>query len=71
LEVTEEYKARASDHGDASAAELLPHVTDLIAIATSIVPYYMAHNAEADACDLLMEVFTILNKKEARCLMSL
>jgi len=29
---------------------------DLFAIAGEIIPYFMAHNAEADACDLLMEI---------------
>ncbi|XP_041365311.1 26S proteasome non-ATPase regulatory subunit 2-like [Gigantopelta aegis] len=28
----------------------------LITLATAIVPYHMAHNAEAEACDLLMEL---------------
>ncbi len=28
----------------------------LIAMAEEIVPYHMTHNAEAEACDLLMEV---------------
>lgn len=28
----------------------------LIALARQIVPYNMAHNAEAEACDLLMEI---------------
>ena len=29
---------------------------DLLALAKDIVVFYMAHNAEADACDLLMEI---------------
>ena len=29
---------------------------DLLALAKEIVVFYMAHNAEADACDLLMEI---------------
>lgn len=28
----------------------------LILLARQIVPYNMAHNAEAEACDLLMEI---------------
>lgn len=28
----------------------------LISLARQIVPYNMAHNAEAEACDLLMEI---------------
>lgn len=32
-------------------------ITDsLIDLAKQIVPYHMAHNAEAEACDLLMEI---------------
>ena len=29
---------------------------DLLKLAKDIVVFYMAHNAEADACDLLMEI---------------
>ena len=29
---------------------------DLLSLAKDIVAFYMAHNAEADACDLLMEI---------------
>lgn len=29
---------------------------DLFKLATQIVPYFMQHNAETDACDLLMEI---------------
>lgn len=31
-------------------------VEDLFKLATLIVPYFMSHNAETDACDLLMEI---------------
>ena len=31
-------------------------VDELFKLATEIVPYFMAHNAETDACDLLMEI---------------
>ena len=31
-------------------------VDDLFGLVTQIVPYFMSHNAETDACDLLMEV---------------
>ena len=31
-------------------------VDDLFKLATEIVPYFMGHNAETDACDLLMEI---------------
>jgi hypothetical protein len=40
----------------ASAEELTSLLQDLAAIAAVIIPYFMAHNAEAEACDLLMEV---------------
>lgn len=29
---------------------------NLIGLAKEIVPYHMEHNAEAEACDLLMEI---------------
>lgn len=29
---------------------------DLLSLAKDIVPYHMKHNAEAEACDLLMEM---------------
>lgn len=28
----------------------------LVALGKQIVPYHMSHNAEAEACDLLMEI---------------
>ena len=28
----------------------------LVTLAQQIVPYHMSHNAEAEACDLLMEI---------------
>lgn len=28
----------------------------LVALSKDIVPYHMSHNAEAEACDLLMEI---------------
>ena len=31
-------------------------VDDLVKLAKEIVPYNMAHNAETEACDLLMEI---------------
>ena len=42
-----EYHARVSEERS---------VDDLIELAAVIIPYFMQHNAEADACDLLMEV---------------
>jgi 26S proteasome regulatory subunit N1 len=37
---------------------LLKEVTidQLVALAMEIIPYDMQHNAETDACDLLMEI---------------
>ena len=37
---------------------------DLQTLAAAITPYFMAHNAEADACDLLMEVINRIIKYE-------
>ena len=45
-EAADEFKERAADQP----------TDDLVALAAAIIPYFMAHNAEADACDLLMEV---------------
>lgn len=47
-EIAEEYAIQRADGSPASAA--------LIDLALAIVPYCMRHNAEAEACDLLMEV---------------
>lgn len=48
-EIAEEYKRRLETDSEASVA-------DLIALSEEIVPYCVMHNAEADACDLLMEI---------------
>lgn len=46
-EIRGEYSDR-SDKGDG--------VEDLVALAKEILPYNMQHNAETEACDLLMEI---------------
>ena len=46
-EIRGEYSDR-SDKGDG--------VDDLVALAKEIIPYNMQHNAETEACDLLMEI---------------
>ncbi|PIK62396.1 putative 26S proteasome non-ATPase regulatory subunit 2 [Apostichopus japonicus] len=33
-----------------------PEKEQLLKLATEIIPYHMSHNAEAEACDLLMEM---------------
>eukprot|EP00051_Salpingoeca_urceolata_P026738 m.478399 g.478399 ORF g.478399 m.478399 type:complete len:897 (-) comp21140_c0_seq1:156-2846(-) len=48
-ELAEEHKLRTD-------AEPPQPIDDLIKLAEEIVPFTMAHNAEADACDLLMEI---------------
>lgn len=48
-EVAQEYNARR-------ATSAQDECKDLISIATEIVPFFISHNAEADACDLLMEL---------------
>eukprot|EP00045_Choanoeca_perplexa_P012108 m.130781 g.130781 ORF g.130781 m.130781 type:complete len:893 (+) comp15889_c0_seq1:159-2837(+) len=50
-EIAEEFKARQS-----SSSEEPSSVEDLYQLASEIVPYCLSHNAEADACDLLMEI---------------
>jgi 26S proteasome regulatory subunit N1 len=48
-EAADEYKQRL---------EAEESTDDLFQLAAEIIPYFMAHNAEADACDLLMEVLS-------------
>ncbi|ERF71574.1 26S proteasome regulatory subunit rpn-1 [Endocarpon pusillum Z07020] len=47
LELGEEYQNRLTDDKD---------VQDLVDLALSLVPYFLSHNAEADAVDLLSEL---------------
>jgi 26S proteasome regulatory subunit N1 len=49
-EISREY----SDRMTSSSA--LAECNELIALAQEIIPYNMSHNAEAEACDLLMEI---------------
>ena len=51
-EIADEFKARQS----AESSEEPSSVEELYQLAAEIVPYCLSHNAEADACDLLMEV---------------
>jgi len=46
-EIIQEYNARLESEQDTS---------DLKQLALEIVPFFMSHNAEADACDLLLEI---------------
>jgi len=46
-EIIQEYNARMEAEQDTS---------DLKQLALEIVPFFMSHNAEADACDLLLEI---------------
>jgi 26S proteasome regulatory subunit N1 len=62
-EVADEYKQRLADNADATPDQLKDVLADLSTIASSIIPYFMAHNAEAEACDLLMEVRLVDNRK--------
>ncbi|KAJ3139770.1 proteasome regulatory particle base subunit [Physocladia obscura] len=62
-ELTLEYNARSENGGDAeaeaaSAKLAIPQIptADLIKLALEIVPFFLKHNAEADACDLLLEL---------------
>ncbi|EEH10113.1 26S proteasome regulatory subunit [Histoplasma capsulatum G186AR] len=47
LEIGQEYQVRVTDDKD---------VQDLVDLSLSLVPYFLAHNAEADAVDLLSEL---------------
>ena len=44
------------EYADRTTASATAEVDDLVLLAQEIVPYNMNHNAEAEACDLLMEV---------------
>eukprot|EP00730_Choanoeca_flexa_P015053 TRINITY_DN6813_c0_g1_i1.p1 TRINITY_DN6813_c0_g1~~TRINITY_DN6813_c0_g1_i1.p1 ORF type:complete len:889 (+),score=302.50 TRINITY_DN6813_c0_g1_i1:154-2820(+) len=48
-EIAQEFQSRQADSEE-------PQVDDLFQLAAEIVPYCLSHNAEADACDLLMEI---------------
>ena len=57
-EIGQEYSERFSveaDETDMDVEETFT-VSDLIDLVKEIIPYNMAHNAEAEACDLLMEI---------------
>ncbi|KAL4821325.1 armadillo-type protein [Aspergillus spinulosporus] len=47
LEIGQEYQNRVNDEKE---------VDDLIKLAVSLVPYFLSHNAEADAVDLMSEL---------------
>jgi len=49
-EVAQEFAVRSETEED---------VADLFELAAEIVPFCMSHNAEADACDLLMEMESV------------
>lgn len=49
--LAEEIRGEFSERTDKSES-----VEDLVALAREIVPYNMLHNAETEACDLLMEI---------------
>ncbi|KAJ3014739.1 UNVERIFIED_CONTAM: proteasome regulatory particle base subunit [Siphonaria sp. JEL0065] len=59
-ELIVEYNARAENGGDelATPQDKTPQIptSDLLALALEIVPFCLKHNAEADACDLLLEL---------------
>nr|XP_058953280.1 26S proteasome non-ATPase regulatory subunit 2-like [Pocillopora verrucosa] len=49
--LAEEIRGEYSDRSDKGGG-----VEDLVALAKEIIPYNMQHNAETEACDLLMEI---------------
>ena len=49
--LAEEIRGEYSDRSDKSEG-----IDDLVALAKEILPYNMQHNAETEACDLLMEI---------------
>lgn len=46
----------SAEYADCVSAEPPKPVDEIMALANVIVPYYMTHNAEAEGCDLAMEV---------------
>jgi 26S proteasome regulatory subunit N1 len=58
-EIAAEYAARY-EH----SAEEEPFIDDLLVLIEDIVPFQMTHNAEADACDLLLET-SLLSKLQS------
>lgn len=61
LEIGEVYNLQIEREADESTPE--PdrdfNVTDLISLSSDIVPYFLKHNGEADAVDLLLEIESI------------
>lgn len=51
-EIIQEYEARFETQDK-------PAVDDLMKLAMEMVPFFLSHNAEADACDLLLELESI------------
>lgn len=49
--LAEEIRGEYSDRSDKEEG-----ADDLVALAKEIIPYNMQHNAETEACDLLMEI---------------
>lgn len=49
--LAEEIRGEYSDRSDKGVG-----IDDLVALAKEIIPYNMQHNAETEACDLLMEI---------------
>ena len=49
--LAEEIRGEYSDRSDKGEG-----ADDLVALAKEIIPYNMQHNAETEACDLLMEI---------------
>lgn len=49
--LAEEIRGEYSDRSDKGGG-----MEDLVALAKEIIPYNMQHNAETEACDLLMEI---------------
>lgn len=46
----------AGEWSETDVSENIPIRAKLISLTKQIIPYNMAHNAEAEACDLLMEI---------------
>ena len=59
LEIGSEYAKRQERNEDKTQEEKEADVKDLVELSLSLVPFFLKHNAEADAVDLLYEVENI------------
>ncbi|KAL7414960.1 armadillo-type protein [Mrakia frigida] len=57
--VEEEEEAKAAEQDDTVEKRVAPEKETLLALAMDVLPFFLKHNAEADAVDLLLELEAI------------